>query len=148
MLQVPVRSLNSGGRIRTSDLRVMSVISSKSELFVKSITYGHRAVYDDAPQFTRVPYLPCFSIGSVRASVRADEKSAHFPLEIADRSRHARVSSFHRRFSVRLHGQCSGQRRRCLVRKGRHFRFLPIQALEDCPRAPASSPLGISLLNE
>ena len=37
------------GRARTSDLRIMSVISSKSETFVKSVTYGHRAVYDDAP---------------------------------------------------------------------------------------------------
>ena len=63
----PLSIGSSGGRIRTSDLRVMSVISSKSELFVKSVTYGHRAVYDDAPRSTRVTYLPCFSIGSVRA---------------------------------------------------------------------------------
>ena len=82
----------------------------KIRTFVKSVTCGHRAVYDDAPQFTRVPYLPCFSIGSVRASVRADEKSDLSPEEIADRSRHARASSFHRRFSVRasvrFYGKC------------------------------------------
>ena len=27
----------------------MSVISSKSETFVESVTYDHRTVYDDAP---------------------------------------------------------------------------------------------------
>ena len=51
---------SSGGRIRTSDLRVMSDLGSKSELFVKSVTYDHRAIYDDAPTVNKCTIFAMF----------------------------------------------------------------------------------------
>ena len=38
----------------------MSVISSKSELFVKSVTYDHRAIYDDAPSVNKCTIFAMF----------------------------------------------------------------------------------------
>ena len=56
----PLSIGSSGGRIRTSDLRVMSDLGSKSELFVKSVTYDHRAIYDDAPTVNKCTIFAMF----------------------------------------------------------------------------------------
>jgi hypothetical protein len=38
----------------------MSDLGSKSELFVKSVTYDHRAIYDDAPMVDKCTIFAMF----------------------------------------------------------------------------------------